>query len=725
MKKIVLVVCMWLLLMPSLVFAQSVAESAEETVVETDTASSSATMQVVARSSEEGDAVNQPAGRKTATIIDFIENDPLEGDNGMETSPVAPLIYGPVNIMFDTDGNSIEAVDEQEIDYFEGYYYLYGASFYEGAFNYAPGSNREETIPSGIPSFYRWSGLTIYRSKDLENWEFVSRWYPMDEGSGKHIIVQKPRVVYNEKTGKYVMWYLNKGPNPGDDPVKVVTSDTPVGPWSEPQSPTILEGMTQSDLSHDFQIQVDPDTGYAWLVQAADGIHLYKLNEEMTGIAEDHTFTMVYDEENIMGSAISGGIGLATHNDKWYILGTPLCGNCVRPTYKYFMADEPEGPWYSPDTMSSEQPLTPAVLSYGVGNAQPHGVTMLPDGNGDTFVLVWATHYRSSDTGAPQTENAYNVSGDNSLALSGQFWFPLEFEEDGHIKPIEIKPSYEVPLAEEVFTEHMKAYQADLSIIGKSYTDWMKVVGQANPENIVSRSARQEWTVEPGTEIACISPVVFQFTPDYSPATNKWITQDPLVNAPLIATLELPNGVEYSWTIDARTIKFGPMPVPLNLPEVYTEGGRLVLTLSTSASNGAYGIVLGEAPEWMGDAVYSHVNKDGNDDYPGYSLKLEISDEPASAPVATVQPVDVTVKEGTKVGFLFQAEGEGVGYQWYHDGDIVMPHGVTTGTRNEAVSAALRLSPVTKEDAGEYYAYAFNTVGKIRSNTVTLTVLEE
>lgn len=110
-------------------------------------------------------------------------------------------------------------------------------------------------------------------------------------------------------------------------------------------------------------------------------------------------------------------------------------------------------------------------------------------------------------------------------------------------------------------------------------------------------------------------------------------------------------------------------------------------------------------------------------EYPGNSIFLKISDTAAAAPVITTQPVDVTVTEGTRVGFLVQAEGIGVGYQWYHDGQIVMPHGVTAGTRNESASAALRLAAVTMEDAGEYTAEAINAVGTVRSETVRLTVL--
>ena len=104
-------------------------------------------------------------------------------------------------------------------------------------------------------------------------------------------------------------------------------------------------------------------------------------------------------------------------------------------------------------------------------------------------------------------------------------------------------------------------------------------------------------------------------------------------------------------------------------------------------------------------------------------MYLRTSDVAAALPEITQQPVSITATEGTTVGFLVQAEGVGVGYQWYHDGKIVMPHGVTEGTRNESASAALRLGNITMEDAGEYKAEAINAVGKVESVTVKLTVL--
>lgn len=649
-------------------------------------------------------AENSNSKRNIAYLNAFIENDPLAGDNGMETSPAAPLIYGPINIAFDIDGNAIEAVDEQDLFYADGYYYLIGQSFAEGSFNYAPGVPYNETLSSNIPTFYRWSGLVTYRSTDLENWKLVSRWFPQDEVTGRHLVIKKPRIAYSEATGKYVMWFLNNTKIGDEGPIMVMTADSPEGPWSKPQLPTVPEGVKVSDLTHDYQIKVDPNTGIGWFTQAGTNTKLYRMTPELTGVEEDCSFTMS-GSGNFGTNTIAGGMGFFYNNGWWYITGTERCGNCIGTSLSYVMARSPEGPWLSPDTMSQEEPLVASLISSDGLLSQTHGASTFPDGNGGWTTLIYGTHYRSSATGAPLPTLVFNNSGDNNLALSGQWWFTLDFEEDGRINMLEPKAKYEILLANPVDTEHVGSYQADLSVTNK-------------------RSVRQEWTVQPGTVVNCVLPSVFQQTPDYSPSSNKFVEQDALVNAPLFATLELPNGNTYSWTIDARSISWGPRQIALNLPEEYKEGGKMVLTLSTKATNGGYGVALGEGDE--GD-VYAHIDGSGKNEttteYKGYKIYLRTSDTKASVPEITHQPESVTVTEGTTVGFLVQAEGVGVGYQWYHNGKIVMPHGVTEGTRNESASAALRLANVTMEDAGEYYAEAINAVGTVESIKVNLTVL--
>ena len=62
------------------------------------------------------------------------------GDNGLP-APERALISRPINIGLDTDGNAIQAIDEQDLRYFNGKYYLYGQSFSYGTFHWrVPGA---------------------------------------------------------------------------------------------------------------------------------------------------------------------------------------------------------------------------------------------------------------------------------------------------------------------------------------------------------------------------------------------------------------------------------------------------------------------------------------------------------------------------------------------------------------------------------------------------------
>ncbi len=282
----------------------------------------------------------------TAHLQAFIQNDPLQGDNGLDTNHLAPLIYGPINIGFDMDGNALEAVDQQDLFYANGYYYLIGKSFMEGTFAYAPGVPHNETLNTTPATFYRWGGLVTYRSEDLENWEFVNRLYVQEEGTGRHIVMYKPRMCYSAATGKYVLWVLHKTDSSDPEaPILVMTADSPEGPWSDPQPPTMPEGMAYSDLTHDYQIKVDPNTGIGWYTQAGAETRLYRMTPEMTGVEKDFSFKVKQLEEGTgenFGSfgtnPLAGGMGLFYREGWWYIFAAPQCGNCVGTQISYVMA---------------------------------------------------------------------------------------------------------------------------------------------------------------------------------------------------------------------------------------------------------------------------------------------------------------------------------------------------------------------------------------------------
>jgi hypothetical protein len=638
--------------------------------------------------------------RAAAVLINFITDDPLGGDNGLPPSPGAPLTYGAVHLAIDVDGNAIEAVDEQDLRHFDGHYYLYGPSFACGSFNYAPGVITMPLTITKPASFYRYCGLTIYRSDDLMNWQLVRREHLQDPATGKIWPIKKPRVVYSPKTGLYTMWFLNGQGSPKSDGIyKITQSKTPIGPWGPVRDPSDATDPTRENLGPDFEFNTGPD-GTTWMVTSHNGINVFRLNDEKTGTLDEVKVAIpgVSLADIVAGRAqntLAGGIGISYRNGWWYITGSNACGNCIAGRFFYLMARDPKGPWISPATGSTTAPLQAALLSEDTGKGQAHGAVMLPDANGGMHTLIPITHYLSSPTGAPTSSPSQ--PGDNNLALSGHFYYPLAYNAQGHILPMQVKPAHEFPLARAVTSTVPPTYQANLGITR-------------------DRSIVQSWEVNRGERIAALLPSVFQRTPDMSP-NRAAVIQDPHVNAPLIAKLDLPDGRTYSWSIDPRTVAWAPAKVPLNLPQVFEGAGRVTLTLSTSATNGGYGVAIGTSGR-LRASEYASVKSGTRTVLPKAEMLVQTASEPMKAPRITAQPTSVKVRAGSTIGLFVDAGGTGLGYQWYRNGQVVLaPDGL-----NESTTAGLRLQGVSAADAGVYTVEVMNQVGSVRSVPVTLEV---
>lgn len=640
----------------------------------------------------------------SATLQHFIEKDPLNGDNGLLASLGAPLKYGPIVINMDIEGNAIEAIDEQDLRYFDGHYYLYGQSFTYGTFNYSPGVNTGPIIPTNPGSSYRYGGLTIYKSDDLMNWKLVKREFLQDPETAALYIIKKPRVVFSPKTGLYTLWFLD-GQGGEGSPYRITQSKSPTGPWGPVRMPTNPSDPTLSNLGTDFGINTGPD-GTTWMVTSHSGVQVFRLNDEKTGTLDEYILPIPLKGMNV-GDAIRsglafntlfGGIGIHYHDGWWYVTGSNLCGNCIASKTFYVMAKDPSGPWLSPDTGSADEPIQPKLISNDTGNAQVHSSIMIPDADGKDHALLLATRYRSNPEGAPS--NSPNQSGDNNLSLGGLFLISPEYDEKGHILPLNIQSKQSVSLARSVKTSVPKAYQAALLIDSNS-------------------SVTRSWTVSNDETISTIYPSVFQRTPDKSPKPAKFATiQEPEVNAFLHAKLDLPDGRSYTWDIDPRTVRWAPATIPLNLPEPFSGEGEVTLTLSSAVTNGGYGVAIGLKDKEHGGSF--RVNRKGSvSDYPQADMLMIVSSDLTKAPIIKRQPFNISVTAGKEVGFVVEAEGNGLGYQWTHNGKVILsPNGF-----NEATAPSLRLANVSAADGGTYTVTVFNQVGSVTSRSVTLDVI--
>lgn len=81
-------------------------------------------------------------------------------------------------------------------------------------------------------------GVSCYSSKDLYNWKNEGIALRVDDNPqsdiAKGCILERPKVIYNRKTGKFVMWFHLELKDKGYDAARsgVAVADTPAGPFT-------------------------------------------------------------------------------------------------------------------------------------------------------------------------------------------------------------------------------------------------------------------------------------------------------------------------------------------------------------------------------------------------------------------------------------------------------------------------------------------------------------
>lgn len=103
------------------------------------------------------------------------------------------------------------------------------------------------------------TGVSCYSSKDLMNWKFEGIVLPAVKDNEKRTrnpsqVVERPKVVYNAKTGKFVMWMHIDSPDYGKAAAGVAISDSPTGPFTYQGS-----FRPNNAMSRDQTVFVDDD----------------------------------------------------------------------------------------------------------------------------------------------------------------------------------------------------------------------------------------------------------------------------------------------------------------------------------------------------------------------------------------------------------------------------------------------------------------------------------
>jgi hypothetical protein len=135
----------------------------------------------------------------------------------------------PGAVWKDINGNAINA-HGGGITYYEGKYYWYGE-------NKGDSTYRLDRVSSWECWWAEAGGVSCYSSENLVDWKFEGLALPAtpdDTLSDLHPsqVIERPKVIYNDKTGKFVLWMHIESPDYEKAHAGVAVSDSPLGPFT-------------------------------------------------------------------------------------------------------------------------------------------------------------------------------------------------------------------------------------------------------------------------------------------------------------------------------------------------------------------------------------------------------------------------------------------------------------------------------------------------------------
>lgn len=203
-----------------------------------------------------------------------------------------------------------------------------------GSYYYMVGENRD--------SNWKFKALSMYRSSNLRDWEWRNDILKSTSHSSLvGINLERPKVIYNAATNKYVMWaHKENGQNYNDARVLVATSSTVDGNYALVGEfrPTI-NGTDHE--SRDMNLFLDTD-GQGYMISAArvnQDLNIYRLNSSFTNvsalvkvIAGHHREAPALFRRNNVYFLITSGATDWNPNQQKYQTATSLSGNWTNPT---------------------------------------------------------------------------------------------------------------------------------------------------------------------------------------------------------------------------------------------------------------------------------------------------------------------------------------------------------------------------------------------------------
>ncbi len=273
-------------------------------------------------------------------------------------APPAPrAAFVPAEIWPDTSGHPINA-HGGGILFHEGIYYWYG--------EYKRRPDRTAASgPSASRSTFFNAGVNCYSSTDLYNWKHEAIALPTRPDEPQHDlfirnVIERPKVIYNAKTKKFVMWLHLDSPDYQAARSAVAVSDTPTGPFTylgsfrpnaghwplnvtkadkKPSEKNLLErDHAGGQMARDMTLFVDDD-GTAYQFYASESnrtMHVSQLSDDYLKPAGRYS--------RILIGRSSEAPAVFKRNGHYYLITSGCTGWDANPA-RSAVADHIFGPW--------------------------------------------------------------------------------------------------------------------------------------------------------------------------------------------------------------------------------------------------------------------------------------------------------------------------------------------------------------------------------------------
>jgi len=268
-----------------------------------------------------------------------------------------PPGFEPGAVWRDTDGRPINAHGGGLLHH-RGVYYWYG-EFKEGR-TYLPKVNMAWGGTRVLAG-----GVSCYSSTDLYTWKNEGLVLPSVADNPDHDlacenVIERPKVIFNARTGKFVMWFHQDSPNYAAARSGVAVSDTPAGlfhyvgsfrpnvdirPLNAPAETAdtktdraFIRDVPRGQMSRDMTLFVDDD-GTAYQFYASEEnqtMHVSQLTDDY--LRPSGRFARIFVGQATEAPAVF------KHGGKYYLIGSGCTGwdpNAARAA----VAENIFGPW--------------------------------------------------------------------------------------------------------------------------------------------------------------------------------------------------------------------------------------------------------------------------------------------------------------------------------------------------------------------------------------------